>query len=212
MREVDGRIVWAPRVPRQKIKRLYESEAAGLLDEELCDDVAWSIWERCRDIVTVTRAHGGEATCPRCESIVCHGWKQDERMMCACGWSMTWRAYMRTYRRKQLHGGGSVPWVEEFAEALPKVKDARAKMLLIDRLINRWHWDLQHPGPNEKVPVPARPTAINVIGGTGAEILELLDELAGYASDDPDLLANREAFEANRAAALQRWRRTDVSS
>jgi len=37
MREVDGRIAWAPRVPRAEIRRLYASEAAGLLDEELCD-------------------------------------------------------------------------------------------------------------------------------------------------------------------------------
>ena len=65
--------MWAPRVPRRKIARLYEGEAAGLLDDELCDDVAWSIWERCCDILTVTRAHEGEATCPRCEGSVPRG-------------------------------------------------------------------------------------------------------------------------------------------
>jgi hypothetical protein len=207
MREVDGRIVWSPRVPREKIRRLYEGEAAGLLDEDLLNDVVWAIWERCRDILTVTRAHTGEATCPRCESVVRHRWKKDERMRCVCGWSSTWGAYMRTYRRKQLHGGGSVPWVAEFAEALPDTKGARDKMLLLDRLINRWHWDLRHPEPNDKVSVPSRPTAINVIGGTGGEILALLDELAGFASDDPQLRANREAFEANREASYSRWQR-----
>jgi hypothetical protein len=212
MREVDGRIVWAPRVPRAEIRRLYESEAATLLDEELCDRVAWAIWERCRDILTVTRAHKGEAMCPRCQSIVRHGWKHDERMTCPCGWSMTWRAYMQTYRRKQLHGGGSVPWMEEFADALPRVKGAREQMLLIDRLINRWHWDLKHPEPNEKVAAPSRPTAINVIGGTGREIIEFLDELAGLASDDPALKANREAFETNRAASFSWWQRDRMTS
>ncbi len=207
MREVDGRIVWAPRVTREKIRRLYEGEAAGLLDEQLCDDVAWAIWERCRDILIVTRAHTGEATCPRCESIVHHGWKHDVRMSCACGWSMTWGAYLKTYQRKQLHGGGSVPWVEEFVDALPTVKSPREQILLVDRLINRWHWDLKHPEPNEKVPAPSRPTATNVIGGTGREILAFLDELAGLALGDPQLQANREAFETNRSASYSWWHR-----
>jgi hypothetical protein len=208
MREVDGRIAWAGRVPRHKIKRLYESEAQGLLDDELCDDVAWSIWERCRDILTVTRAHTGEATCPRCEGAVQRtSFRKDEILRCSCGWSMGWDVYFRSYRRKQLVGGGAIPFVAEFAEALPKVKGSRAQLLLIDRLINRWHWDLTHPHRDDAKHVAARPAAINVIGGTGSEILQLFDDLAGYASDDPALRANREAFEANRAESFAHWQR-----
>ena len=30
-------IRWAPGVPRDLIRRLYESDAAGLLDENVCD-------------------------------------------------------------------------------------------------------------------------------------------------------------------------------
>ena len=207
MQEVNGRIVWSGRVPRHKIWRLYESEARGLLDDELCDDVAWSIWERCSDILIATRAHMGEATCPRCRSIVRHGWRFDEQLACACGWTMTWRAYMQTYRRKQLHGGGSIPWVQEFFEALPNVKTPREQMLLIDRLINRWHWDLQHPEPNDKVAFPSRPTAVNVIGGTAGEILAFLDELAGITSSDPAFSENRRAYEANRDVSFAHWPR-----
>ena len=141
MREVDGRIVWAPRVPRAEIRRLYESEAAGLLDAEICDRVAWAIWERCCDIITVTRAHTGEATCPRCEAPVLRaGRKKDEVLACACGWTMVWDTYFRSYRRKQLVGGGAMPWVEEFAAALPRAKGAaRSRCCSIDRLISRWH-------------------------------------------------------------------------
>jgi hypothetical protein len=211
MREVDGRIVWSPRVPREKIRRLYEGEAAGRLDFALLDDVAWSIWERCRDIITVTRAHTGEVMCPRCEGIVRRaGWKKEEVLTCVCRWTTTWDEYFRTYRRKQLVGGGAMPWVEEFVDALPKAKGSREQMLLVDRLINRWHWDLKHPERDEKASVPARPAAINVIGGTGQEILALMDELAGYASDDPALRQNREAYEANRSASFAHWKRPTV--
>ena len=49
--------------------------------------------------------------------------------------------------------------------------------------------------------------AVNVIGGTALEILALMDELAGFASDDPGLQANREAFEANRKASFAIWQR-----
>jgi hypothetical protein len=208
MREVDGRIAWAPRVPRAEIRRLYASEAAGLLDEELCDRVAWAIWERCRDIITVTRAHTGDVTCPRCDSSVRRtGWDKGEVLTCVCGWTTVWDTYFRSYRRKQLVGGGAMPWVEEFVEALPKVTSPREQMLLVDRLINRWHWDLKHPSRDENVHVPARPSAVNVVGGTSLEILELMDELAGYASDDPGLRENRASFEANRAASYSIWQR-----
>jgi hypothetical protein len=54
----DGRseIRWSPRVPQWKIQRLYESDAQGLLDEELLDDVGITLWLRCRDILTIHEA------------------------------------------------------------------------------------------------------------------------------------------------------------
>jgi len=39
------------RVPRHKIRRLYESDARGMLDEELLDDVGYGIYARCQDII-----------------------------------------------------------------------------------------------------------------------------------------------------------------
>lgn len=35
-------IVWEPRVPQHKIRRLYENDAAGIIDEALIDDVAYT--------------------------------------------------------------------------------------------------------------------------------------------------------------------------
>ena len=43
-------------MPRDKIRRLYESEAQWLLDEELLEDVGFMLYLRCRDILTILEA------------------------------------------------------------------------------------------------------------------------------------------------------------
>jgi hypothetical protein len=40
---------WAPRVPRATIRRLYEGDACGLVDEELVDDVAFAFYARVHE-------------------------------------------------------------------------------------------------------------------------------------------------------------------
>jgi hypothetical protein len=40
-------------VPKTKIQKLYESEAAGLTDESLLEDVGISLCLRCGSILTV---------------------------------------------------------------------------------------------------------------------------------------------------------------
>ena len=49
-------IKWSPRVSQQKIRLLYEKDAKGIIDEELIDDIAFSFFVRCQDIITVTDA------------------------------------------------------------------------------------------------------------------------------------------------------------
>ncbi len=56
-------IEWSPRVPQQKIRLLYEKDAKGIIDEELIDDVAFSFFMRCQDIITVTDASQGRVKC-----------------------------------------------------------------------------------------------------------------------------------------------------
>lgn len=52
---------WSPRVPKGKIRRLYESDARGLLDDELLDDVGIALLLRCQDILMVVGARQGSA-------------------------------------------------------------------------------------------------------------------------------------------------------
>src|SRR5947209_2928158 len=100
---------WYPRVPRQQIRRLYESDARGVLDEELVQDVALAFYLRCQSILIATEAHEGRATCPRCGGMIPHDWDKAATMTCpGCGWQSTWGAYFRSYQDKALHGGGAV--------------------------------------------------------------------------------------------------------
>jgi hypothetical protein len=86
------RIRWAPKVPREKIWRLYQIDARGIVDEELIDDVGLALYLRCQSILMVTGCK--QVPCPRCaEIIVCPGerWSRQYRIVCpACSWQATY--------------------------------------------------------------------------------------------------------------------------
>ncbi|HEV8638126.1 MAG TPA: hypothetical protein VG370_28260 [Chloroflexota bacterium] len=189
----DGRILWAQRVPQVLIRRLYESDARGLVDDELIDEVAFMLHARCHDILTATRAAGGEATCPRCRGLIRHRARRSELLRCAgCGWETTWDAYFRSYRKKQLHGGGALPYVREYHERLAGAASPREKMLLIDRLITQHHGDLRSP---------TRPVAVNLIEGTVEAVIVFLD---GLSAGSPEVAASRERWRDNVRLARER--------
>jgi hypothetical protein len=41
------------------MRRLYESDASGLLDEQLLDDVGFGIFARCSDVLKLYEAQNG---------------------------------------------------------------------------------------------------------------------------------------------------------
>lgn len=87
---------WSKRVPLEKIKRLYASDARGLLDSELLDQVGHDLYRRCSDIFEFWRACNGEVTCRQCGQILKRrGHVADtkgdlkETLRCRCGWRLT---------------------------------------------------------------------------------------------------------------------------
>ena len=56
-----AKIRWAPRLRPELLKRLYESDAKGLQDLALCDEVGIDLFERCRTFYLTTRS---EVECP----------------------------------------------------------------------------------------------------------------------------------------------------
>jgi hypothetical protein len=184
------RPTWSAKVPRWKIRRLYEGEAVGLLDDELVDDVGSSLLERCRDILTATAAHQGLVRCPSCATMIERSAppkvQRDEIVRCpACPWSLAWRVYHASYRNKGLIGGSAMPGIEGFAASYQSLNTSRERFVAIDRLIHYFH--------GEAADMPIRPAARNFIGGTPTEILELLDGLAeGPGTSDETRVTRRD--------------------
>jgi hypothetical protein len=171
VQEAQGKIRWAQRVPRALIRRLYDGDAAGMLDKELVDEVAYAFLDRCTDILLCTEAGLGRATCPRCLAKVEHTGRKDDTLACACGWTSTWADYHRSYKGRQLHGGTATAFFDEYVVGFDKARTPRERMLLIDRLLNRWHhWSTEQ--------YPTRPAASCLIAGSGRAVVAFLDELS----------------------------------
>jgi predicted RNA-binding Zn-ribbon protein involved in translation (DUF1610 family) len=175
---------WAPRVSRTSIRRLYESDAAGRLDEELLDQVFFAFLARCRSILTVSAAAAGRATCPRCRTVIERRAaltlaEKGETITCpSCGWQTTWAAYHRSYQHKQLMGGNA---------------------LLVDWIVHEAHKTLV-AGQREY----HRPTAVNLIEGRMRELLVFLDDLAYGPASTPGLREQADRWQTSVRPRLGR--------
>jgi hypothetical protein len=196
-------IRWAPRVNPSAIRRLYETDALGIVDEQQIDDVGYALYARCRSILRVTEAQRGRVTCPVCETVIDRGvgsWaKRDQMVTCPqCGWSVRWRDYLKTYQHKHLVGGGAVAFHEEFVAQFERATTARQKMLAIDRLIHVFHWELKNN--------PVRSAARELIYARNyKELLTFLDTLTYGDASTPGLRETKQAW--NRKLVHQPWHR-----
>lgn len=188
---------WAPRVRPELIRRLYTGEAAGLLDEELLNEVFYAMRARCESIVTVTEASERRVRCPACGQVVLRkGGDKGEQMKCpACGWTLTWGEYLKTYQGRQLHGGGALPAITAFLQGGNEAASPQEKMLLIDALLHAYHW--------EAAQNPTRPVAVNMIQGTIHSVVALLEDL-GFGSD-PQMRDNYAQWQENVRLVRLRW-------
>jgi hypothetical protein len=166
---------WNPRVAPSKIRRLYELDARGIVDEEFIDDVGYAVFVRCEDIVEVTAARNGDVTCQKCGRIVRRVGGVDEVIVCPlCGWRVRWGDYQRTYNRKGLlagiKGAPTINIFYKFVDDWTKCRSPQKKTLAIDQLIHSFHVDAKL---ND-----TRPAACNVIKGNAHDVISLIDELA----------------------------------
>jgi hypothetical protein len=145
-----------------RLIRLYESDAAGMLDADLVDDVGWRLWERLADVRRVNR---GDVRCPSCAAELHVG---ETGVVCACGWSVTAEEYFQSKRKRDLHG--SCPAYADFVERFPKLATAKERMMLIDGVVHELHLTITGE--------PSNFAARNFIEGTRPKIVALLEELA----------------------------------
>jgi hypothetical protein len=184
MRSSDPPVRWAPRLQPGKLRRLYALDAQGILDEELLDEVGSTLYSRCQSILQVSSAMRGKVHCPHCDTLIDRltDDPNDELRCPTCNWSTRWGAYAHTYRTQDLGAGGAWDMFAEFVEQWGGVRTPRDKMLLIDQLIHRWHWETQRQRPTFGL---GRPTGVNLIEGNKQQVLTLLDSLTYGPGSSP---------------------------
>ena len=166
----DLRIRWAPKLRADRLIRLYESDARGLLDAELVDDVGWRLWERLSDVIRVSH---GRVRCPGCTTefqAMRPGDPPDVTSSCPeCGWEVTADDYHRSWEHQDLNGH-----CDEFARFVavyPTAPTPRARMLLIDGVVHTLH-------VASRSDLPGNFAARNFLEGSRPKIVALLEELA----------------------------------
>ena len=139
---------WAPRVPMEWIDKLYRTDAQGIVDDELIDKVGWRLHARCEDCISATSSAMSQQPDPK----------------------------GRSWQHQELITQGALPFFEEFIAAWDGASDPRAKMLAIDRVIHRWHWENADERPIDGA--VGRPTGVNLIEGSRKQVIAFLDRLS----------------------------------
>jgi hypothetical protein len=181
------RPVWAGRVPRQKIADLYSKDAQGIRDEELIDDVGISLLVRIEAIFRARDANWGLARCPLCQREIPHDFNKESLLRCKpCHWELTWAEYQRSFRGKHLISTGMTVFLQEYAQKYPAARSPQEKMILIDTLIHRYHWELEGG--------LSGPGARDLIGGKPHEIIDFLNHLSYSGKSSPEILETRQEW------------------
>ena len=197
----EANIQWAKRVPQHKIERLYETDAKGIYDEALIDEVGWALYARCDSFIAATGAWSGRARCHGCgDTLLRTAARPDgsDVLRCEkCGWSVSWRIYFRSIQHRQLSGARTVVgFFREFVAKFPAAHSAREKMLLIDWLIHRFHSENRDA---------TRPVGVNLIEGKMNEVIAFLDRLTYGERSTSGITERHAAWRACISDTLERW-------
>ena len=176
---------WAKRVSRRDIQRLYESDAQGMLDEDLLDKVHFAIHARVCDMFEVREAQQfGRVKCRNCGIPIREPYRmgshnKNNALKCdQCGWQVTCGEFYDSYTGGSMLPGSVLNLFEDYLARVPNAKTAPEKMLLIDWLIHQFHVNQG---------VARMPVGVNVIQGTTDQVRELIESLAGSPSSTQGL-------------------------
>ena len=159
---------WPAMVSRRDLKRLYESDAKGMMDEALLNDIGFTMYTRCvisREVYDLMEK--GKVKCLHCGKVL----EYAELMECSCGQRYTYREYRQSYRANNMPRGEASGIFDKFTADWERVKENAAKMRLIDNLIHEFHISSIAGTRN-------RPVGVNLIQGTKEQVTALIEELA----------------------------------
>jgi hypothetical protein len=167
---------WAGRVSRRNIQRLYESDARGLLDEELLEELHYAIHARIVDMFEVRDAQTfGRVHCRQCGEVIPQPFRmgarnRQELLHCEkCDWHVTCGEFFESYTGKSMLPGSVTDMFEEYLARFSKANTAQEKMLLLDWLIHQFH---------VMQGIARMSVAKNVIQGTDEQVRQLIETLA----------------------------------
>jgi hypothetical protein len=171
------RIRWAKRLPPALLARLYESDARGFRDSELCEEVGAYLFARCATFHRVAR---GEVECPRCRAVFAVAARGESGCLGPdCDWSTTSARYRQSIRDHYAWTGRAVAAFETFHRRWPAARSYSDQILLIDQLIHSFHVD-------EKTGAAVKSVASKLLEGNKKDVVRFLDELSAH---DPDAKA-----------------------
>lgn len=198
---------WAPRVQPGKIRRLYELDAQGVRDAELIDEVGYALYSRCISILHVSDAMLGNVHCPLCDTVIQRQTSAPAALVqCpTCTWQTQWDDYYSTYRTQELGAIGAADMLNDFVSRWERVRTPADKMVLIDTLIHRWHWETRRERPKSGL---GRPTALNLIEGNRQQVLALLDALTYGTESTTGTHSTKTTWQLHRQDVQSRQRAT----
>lgn len=177
----ETQVSWAPRVSREKILELYIKVASGNNDEDLINEIAQALYNRCSDIVRVCERR---FICPRCRKEFPHPHPPGKDLVCGdCGWQMSWQSFFRTYQGKQLSVNADLTDItRKYLSELPECKTPSEKMILIDALIHACHKSIK-----DGETYYTRPLAVNFIEGRMNQVINFLENLPNSPDNLPEM-------------------------
>ena len=162
-----------------KDKKLYDSDALGVPDDDLCNDVGIRLY--CR-VQTIYYADNGLVECPECGTVFkvemeVIGWETPVNCTkSGCTWFTTNKEWKGSKRHREIGAGNAAGAVNDFYKKYPEARTYKEKILLIDRIIHEFHWD-------EKINVTNRSIGNNLIEGDHRQVMKFLDNLSSIDNE-----------------------------
>jgi ribosomal protein L37AE/L43A len=168
MGTVPLRIRWAARLAPAKLAKLYEQDARGIHDGELCDAVGATLLARCE---TFERVRRGEVACPACGAVFAVA--REGTSACsgrACDWQTDHASYWQSIQDHYAFTGRARDAYAAFHARYPLARSYGEKIVLIDQLIHGFHLAEQAK--------PVKSVASKLLEGNKKEVVRVLDRLS----------------------------------
>lgn len=160
---------WPAKLDVHKLKRLYMSDAKGIQDMTLVDEIGLTLYMRCKyGKEDIERMEQGIIRCHNCDEEILG---LSDFRQCSCGYQYSYREYRRSYRRNNMPTGAAAMVFETFMNKWDRAKSYQEKMIQIDTLLHEFHLSLVSGAAH-------RPVAMNFMDGTRKSVEAIINELA----------------------------------